>query len=148
MGVTFISNSGGAVKAGTIVLWYGTKAAIPDGWTYYSAAAGKFVLGATSASTSALGSADHTHTYSAKTGVEGSHNHSTAGVTFGAPINMTTPQYFAGATKNAEWADNYHTNHSKSIAVSTAPNHDHSMVTTGSASQTPSSFGLYYIKKA
>lgn len=146
MSFTFVSRKAGGSISGTIVLWYGTKATIPDGWEYYSAAAGKMVAGALTASTAALGDASHTHTYSAATGSAGSHNH-TVSMSIGAPINETVPGHYAGGTKNAEWADRYHTNHTQSLTVSTAPAHTHAMLVTGSAANLPPSFGLYFIRK-
>lgn len=146
MSFTFVSRKAGGSVSGTIVLWYGTKATIPDGWEYYSAAAGKMVAGALTASTAALGDASHTHTYSVATGSAGSHNH-TVSMSIGAPINETVPGHYAGGTKNEEWADRYHTNHTKSLTVSTAPAHTHAMLETGSAANLPPSFGLYFIRK-
>lgn len=146
MSFTFVSRKAGGSVSGTIVLWYGTKATIPDGWEYYSAAVGKLVAGALTASTTGLGDATHPHTYSAATGPAGSHNHSVS-MSIGAPINATVPGHFAGDTKNAEWADRYHTNHTKSLTVSTAPAHTHAMLETGSAANLPPSFGLYFIRK-
>jgi hypothetical protein len=149
MGVTFISNSGGAVKAGTIVLWFGAKADIPAGWAYYSAAAGKLVAGATTASTTAAGSATHTHAYSSNTGNEGAHTHSIT-LTIGQPINATLPNYFAPGEDNAYWAGRYHTNHSQSAAINPNPypNHAHALSVTGGSVHTPPVYGLYYIRKA
>lgn len=146
MSFTFISRSGSETASGTIVLWYGIKADIPAGWEYYSAAAGKMVAGALTASTAALGDASHTHTYSEATGSAGSHNH-TVSMSIGAPINETVPGHYAGGTKNEEWADRYHTNHSQSVNVSTAAAHAHSLQKTGTAANLPPSFGLYYIRK-
>ncbi len=146
MSTTFISRKGAKTASGTIVLWYGTKATIPVGWEYYSAAAGKMVAGALTASTAALGDASHTHTYSEATGSAGSHNH-TVSMSIGAPINETVPGHYDGGTKNAEWAGRYHTNHTKSLTVSTAPAHTHAMLVTGSAANLPLSFGLYFIRK-
>lgn len=147
MSFTFISRNGGGATSGTIVLWYGLKADIPSGWAYYSAAAGKMVMGATSANTTPLGDATHTHTYSAKTGNEGAHGHA-ASVTIGEPINATLPSYYEPAGDNASWADRYHTNHTQSISVSSdTVGHGHSMLETGSAANLPLSFGLYYIRK-
>ena len=146
MSFTFISRSGSETASGTIVLWYGTKATIPVGWEYYSAAVGKLIAGALTANTTALGDATHSHTYSAATGSAGSHNH-TVSMSIGAPINESVPGHYGGGTKNAEWADRYHSNHSQSLTVSTAEEHDHAMVTTGSAANLPPSFGLYFIRK-
>jgi len=146
MSFTFISRSGSETASGTIVLWYGTKTTIPDGWEYYSAAAGKMVAGALTPDTTPLGNATHDHTYSANTGDGGSHNHSVS-VSIGAPINETVPGHYAGGTKNEEWADRYHTNHSQSVNVSTAAAHAHSLQKTGTAANLPPSFGLYYIRK-
>ena len=146
MSFTFISRSGSETASGTIVLWYGTKTTIPDGWEYYSAAAGKMVAGALTASTAALGDASHTHTYSEATGSAGSHNH-TVSMSIGAPINATTPGHYGGGTTNAYWATKEHTNHSQSVNVSTAAAHAHSLQKTGTAANLPPSFGLYYIRK-
>jgi len=146
MSFTFVSRRGGGADTGVIVLWYGIKADIPDGWEYYSAAAGKLVAGALTASTTALGDATHTHTYSEATGSAGSHNH-TVSMSIGAPINESVPGHYADGTKNAEWADRYHTNHTQSLTVSTAPAHTHAMLETGSAANLPPSFGLYFIRK-
>lgn len=149
MGVTFISNSGGVVKAGTIVLWFGAKADIPAGWAYYSAAAGKLVAGATSASTTALGVTTHTHTYSANTGDEGAHTHSVS-LSQGQPINATIPGLFYQSSYDAIGAGRYHSNHPFSgVTVSNNTDHNHVMLTTGSSTNLlPPSFGLFYIRKA
>lgn len=145
MSFTFISRKSGSTKSGTIILWYGLKADIPPGWEYYSAAAGKLVLGATTASTTALGSSTHTHAYSSKTGVAGSHTHSFT-ATVEVPINVTVNGFYS-ATANKEWAERYHTNHTQSLTISTAPDHDHSLSTSGSGNHVPTRFGLYYIRK-
>lgn len=146
MGFTFISRKAGGSVTGTIVLWYGIKADIPAGWEYYSAAAGKLVAGALTASTTALGDATHPHTYSAETGSAGYHNH-TVSMSIGAPTNATTPGHYGGGTKNAEWAGRYHTNHTQSLTVSDADAHTHAMLETGEAANLPPSFGLYFIRK-
>jgi hypothetical protein len=146
MPATFISRKSGGTIAGTIVLWYGLKADIPVGWAYYSSAVGKLIMGATTANTTALGDATHTHAYPSKTGAAGSHGHSPT-ITIGEPINATTPSYYDPGDDNAYWAGRYHTNHTQSIAVSSAPDHDHSMSETGSAANLPISYGLYYIRK-
>lgn len=146
MSTTFISRKGAKTTSGTIVLWYGTKATIPVGWEYYSAAVGKLIAGALTANTTALGDATHSHTYSAATGSAGSHNH-TVSMSIGAPINESVPGHYGGGTKNAEWADRYHTNHTRSLTVSTAPAHTHAMLETGEAANLPLSFGLYFIRK-
>jgi len=146
MSFTFVSRRGGGADTGAIVLWYGIKADIPAGWEYYSAAAGKMVAGALTASTAALGDASHTHTYSEATGSAGSHNH-TVSMSIGAPINATTPGHHGGGTTNAYWATKEHTNHSQSVNVSTAAAHAHSLQKTGTAANLPPSFGLYYIRK-
>lgn len=146
MSFTFISRKAGGSASGTIVLWYGTKATIPDGWVYYSAAVGKLVAAALTPSTTALGNATHSHTYSAATGSAGSHGH-TISMSAGAPINETVPGHFAGGTPNKEWADRYHTNHTQSLTVNTAVTHAHSMQETGLEDNLPPSFGLYFIRK-
>lgn len=146
MSFTFVSRKAGGSVSGTIVLWYGIKADIPDGWEYYSAAAGKLVAGALTASTTALGDATHTHTYSVATGSAGSHNHSVS-MSIGAPINESVPGHYAGGTKSDEWADRYHTNHTQSLTVSTVDTHDHAMSETGGVANLPLSFGLYFIRK-
>ena len=146
MSTTFISRKSGGSESGTIVLWYGTKATIPDGWEYYSAAVGKLVAGALTASTAGLGDATHSHTYTNKTGTAGAHGH-TVSMSIGAPINETVPGHYAGGDKNAAWADRYHTNHTQSPTVSYATAHDHSLLETGGAANLPLSFGLYYIRK-
>jgi hypothetical protein len=146
MSTTFISRSGSETSSGTIVLWYGTKATIPAGWAYYSAAVGKLVAGALTPDTTPLGNATHDHTYSANTGQDGSHNHSVS-VSIGAPINATTPGHYGGGTTNAYWATKEHTNHNQSVNVSTAAAHAHSLQKTGTAANLPPSFGLYYIRK-
>lgn len=146
MGVTFISKTGGVTAIGTIVLWFGNKADIPIGWEYYSAAAGYWVKGATSANTTPQNITDHAHAYDDDTGPAGSHTHPYS-PTISQPINATTPGYYTGATKDEEWSDRYHTNHSKSITVSTAPDHIHDMLTTGVSPLRPPSVGLYYIRK-
>ena len=104
------------------------------------------VAGALTASTAALGDASHTHTYSEATGSAGSHNH-TVSMSIGAPINETVPGHYAGGTKNEEWADRYHTNHTQSLTVSTVDTHDHAMSETGGVANLPLSFGLYFIRK-
>lgn len=146
MSFTFVSRKAGGSVSGTIVLWYGIKADIPDGWEYYSAVAGKMVAGALTASTAALGDASHTHTYSVATGSAGSHNHSVS-MSIGTLINGSFPGHYAGSTKNAEWADRYHTNHTQSLTVSIAPEHTHAMLETGETANLPLSFGLYFIRK-
>lgn len=146
MSFTFVSRRGGGADTGTIVLWYGLKADIPAGWEYYSAAAGKLVAGALTANTTALGDATHSHPYSAATDSAGYHNH-TVSMSIGAPINESVPGHYASGTKNAEWADRYHTNHTQSLTVSYANAHNHSLSTTGSAANLPLSFGLYFIRK-
>lgn len=146
MSFTFVSRRGGGADSGAIVLWYGTKATIPDGWEYYSAAVGKLVAGALTANTTGLGDATHSHTYTNKTGTAGAHGH-TVSMSIGAPTNETTPGHYAGGTKNAEWADRYHTNHTKSLTVSNAAAHEHAMLETGEAANLPLSFGLYFIRK-
>ena len=146
MSTTFISRKGAKTTSGTIVLWYGTKATIPVGWEYYSAAVGKLIAGALTANTTPLGNATHPHTYSAKTGKAGSHNHAVS-MTIGQPINASLPGHFAGGTVNAWWAEKTHSSHTKSLTVSTAEEHDHAMVTTGNAANLPPSFGLYFIRK-
>lgn len=146
MSFTFVSRRGGGADTGVIVLWYGIYADIPDGWEYYSAAAGKLVAGALTASTTALGDATHPHTYSAATGSAGYHKHIATSVTVGAPTNMTRPSHFA-TTPNAEIAADNHTNHVKTVVPLYAAAHNHSLSTTGSATNLPLSFGLYFIRK-
>lgn len=146
MSTTFISRKSGSTESGAIVLWYGTKAAIPDGWVYYSEAVGKLVAGALTASTTALGDATHTHLYTNKTGTAGYHKH-TVSMSVSAPINMTRPGHFTGATKNAQIAADSHTNHAKTPVALYAAAHDHSLSETGSAANLPESFGLYFIRK-
>lgn len=138
--------SGGKSAIGTIILWYGNKADIPTGWTYYSAAAGYWVMGASSANTTPQNTTDHTHTYSDETGLAGSHSHSYT-LSISAPVNATTPGYFSGGDVTDYWADRNHTNHSQSITVSQDPDHSHPLLTTGSGSPKPPSVGLYYIKR-
>jgi len=146
MPATFISRKSGGTASGTIILWYGLKADIPTGWAHYSSAVGKLVMGSTIANTTPLGDVNHMHTYTGKTGVEGAHGHSPT-ITIGEPINATTPSYYDPGDDNAYWAGGYHTNHTQSIAVSSEPDHDHSMSETGSAANLPISYGLYYIRK-
>lgn len=148
MSFTFVSRRGGDADTGAIVLWYGLKADIPDGWEYYSAAAGMLVMGATTVNTTQVGTTTHTHSYSADTGLAGYHKHvlSDAGVTIGAPTNMVRPSHFA-TTPNAEIAADNHTNHVKTVVPLYAAAHDHSLSTTGSAANLPLSIGLYFIRK-
>lgn len=146
MSFTFISRSGSETASGTIVLWYGTKAAIPAGWAYYSAAAGMLVMGATSANTTPAGDSSHKHGYSANTGDAGSHSHtfstgigSPSGTWYTAPASSVTDKF---------WASNSHTNHSVTVTGNAAdPDHHHALLETGGASNLPPSFGLYYIRK-
>ena len=148
MSFTFVSRRGGGADTGVIVLWYGIKADIPDGWEYYSAAADMLVMGATTVNTTPVGTTTHTHSYSADTGLAGYHKHvlSDAGVTIGAPTNMVRPSHFA-TTPNAEIAADTHTNHVKTVVPLYAVAHDHSLLTTGSAANLPLSIGLYFIRK-
>lgn len=146
MSFTFVSRRGGGADTGVIVLWYGIKADIPDGWEYYSAAAGMLVMGATTANTTPVGTSTHTHTYSDQTVGAGYHKHIATSVTVGAPTNMTRPSYFA-TTPNAEIAADNHTNHVKTVVPLYAAAHNHSLSTTGSATNLPLSFGLYFIRK-
>jgi hypothetical protein len=148
MSFTFISRSGSGseTSSGTIVLWYGTKATIPNGWEYYSAAVGKLIAGALTPDTTPLGNATHDHSYSANTGQAGSHGH-TVSVSIGAPINTTTPGHYGGGATNAYWATKEHINHNQSVTVSTAAAHGHTLQKTGTAANLPPSFGLYYIRK-
>lgn len=146
MSFTFISRNGGGAESGTIVLWYGLKADIPAGWTYYAAAAGKLVAAALTPNTTALGDATHTHTYSAATADAGVHGH-TISLSIGQPINATLPAHYAGGTPNKNWSDRYHTNHSQAITVSNAVAHNHSLLETGASANLPLSFGLYFIRK-
>ena len=146
MSTTFISRKGGGTGSGIIVLWYGAKADIPVGWAYYAPAANKMVIGALVANASTFGDATHTHSYSQATGGSGSHTHAIS-VSIGQPINATVPGHYSGGTKNAEWADRYHTNHSSSVTVSLDSGHIHSLGNTGGAANIPPAFGLYFIRK-
>lgn len=145
MSFTFVSRRGGGADTGAIVLWYGLKADIPDGWEYYSAAAGMLVMGATTANAAPVGTSTHDHPYSAKTVGAGYHKH-TAVATVGAPTNMTRPSHFA-TTSNAEIAAYNHTNHVKTVVPLYANAHNHSLSTTGGAANLPLSVGLYFIRK-
>jgi len=73
MATTFISKLSSATPVGTIVLWYGSKASIPTGWSYYSAAAGYWIMGAAAANTTPQNTDDHDHIYDAQTGLAGGH---------------------------------------------------------------------------
>lgn len=146
MTTTFISRRAGDLTPGTIILWYGTKDAIPDGWAYYSAGVDKLIEGALVADTTPRGNATHKHAYTAKTGAAGVHTH-VISLIIGEPINATVPGHYAGGTINAYWAGRYHTNHTISVNVAEAPAHDHALSETGEAANLPASFGLYYIRK-
>jgi len=146
MSFIFISNAGGDIPVGTIILWYGTQASIPVGWSYYSSAAGKLVAGATVASTVVQGDATHKHAYSARTGNEGGHTHAVT-LSEGSPDGATVPGLYLGGSFNANGATVDHANHSKSVTVSTAADHSHALVDTGNAASLPQSVGLYYIRK-
>ena len=98
------------------------------------------------ANASTFGDATHTHSYSQATGGSGSHTHAIS-VSIGQPINATVPGHYSGGTKNAEWADRYHTNHSSSVTVSLDSGHIHSLGNTGGAANIPPAFGLYFIRK-
>lgn len=145
MGVTFISKIGGGAAIGTIVLWFGNKADIPIGWAYYSAAAGYWVKGATSANTTPQNTTDHIHTYSEKTGLAGEHEHAfsaSSGALSGGALVVAS-----GAAHNGDIAEDDHI-HSTSVSnVSTDPDHQHSMNSTLGQVTKPPSIGLFYIKR-
>lgn len=134
--------------SGSIILWFGVKASIPPGWSYYATAAGYWVMGAAAASASPLGSTNHTHEYSEDTGLEGEHLHSPS-LSIGQPINATLPGLYTGGTTTNDAANRYHSNHAiTGVSVSTDPDHAHALLDTGSASVLPLSKGLYYIKRS
>lgn len=146
-GVTFVSKTGTPVSIGTIILWYGTKAAIPVGWAYYSPAAGYWVKGAIAANATPQNTNDpHTHTYSNPAEAVADHNHSIE-LTAGTPKNAQNPGYYSGGTINAYWADRYHTHPAPTPTVSAAGGHSHPLSSTGNASVKPPSIGLFYIRK-
>lgn len=148
MATTFISKLGSATPIGTIVLWYGTKASIPAGWSYYSAAAGYWVKGAASANITPQNTQDHDHPYSAQTGLAGGHAGHGFTLSVGAATDGDTSGYTTAGTENNYWAQRLHSNHTIINKTEGAdPNHSHPLLTTGKANVKPASIGLFYIKK-
>jgi len=148
MATTFISKLGSATPIGTIVLWYGNKASIPTGWSYYSAAAGYWVKGAATANTTPQNTEDHDHIYDAQTGLAGGHAGHGFTLSVGAATDGDTSGYTTAGTENNYWAQRLHSNHTIINKTESAdPDHAHSLLTTGKANNKPVSIGLFYIKK-
>ena len=148
MGVTFVSSSGGDIPTGTIVLWYGMMATIPDGWTYYSSAAGYWVKGALSANVTPQNTTNHTHAYASKTGSGGAHN--THGFTVSSPSSSpsgNTVDTYAEGTWDYQGAMSTHTHATAVGTIGQNTGHDHSVSSTGGSSLIPVSVGLYFIKR-
>lgn len=149
MPTTFISNSSGDIPSGTILLWYGAKAAIPLGWSYYAEAAGYWVKGAISANTTPQNTADHSHTYSADTGSDGDHTHTPAAlsISVGAIVTNQVVTCYSAAEPNILWATSTHTHPTLSLTVSDDTGHQHDVLTTETQEIFPPSVGIYYIEK-
>lgn len=148
MSFTFISNAGGAAPLGSIILWYGTKAAIPVGWEYYSAAAGFWVIGATSANTTPQNNAGHTHGYTNPTGSGGIHTHTfTVGGTSSAANNVTTLEIYTQGTWDGKAARTNHTHGVSAGTIGSHAGHTHTLSASGLEAVAPLSIGIFYIKK-
>ena len=148
MSFTFVSNSGGSTPIGTIILWYGTKAAIPAGWAYYAQAAGLWVMGATSANTTPQNTSGHTHAYANPTGSGGDHTHSfTVGGTSSAANNSTTIEIYTEGTWDGGAAMTNHTHGVSAGTIGGHAGHTHALLTSGSTTIEPASVGIYYIRR-
>lgn len=145
MPVTFISNNG-SIPAGTIILWYGTKAAIPPGWAYYAEAAGYWVKGGTTVNTTPQNTAAHSHTYSADSGLAGAHNHAftvSASAATSAQVLKDDPLH---SDVTATMPTHGHTTVNVGT-IGTDPNHSHDILPSGATLLAPASVGIYYIKR-
>ena len=79
------------IPAGVTIIWTGTNASIPTGWTRVTALDGRYVKGASNGNGAGGtgGTATHTHTGSAHTHTMNTHTHS---LTFGASPNTGLSQ--------------------------------------------------------
>lgn len=146
MGVIMINNPGvnADVPSGSVVMWYGTDANIPSGWSRYTHTDDALVMGAASgqATTTKAGSSTHTHT-TPSTSTRAAHTHTIGGGETG----------FCGSrdhygTPNADSADADH-NHTKGTTTSgSGGGHSHTVPNTGSASTFPPFRKLYFIQSS
>lgn len=135
MGMIVIANPGskGEVPAGGIVLWYGTIAQIPDGWSRYGGADNALIMGAASgqATTTKAGADTHTHT-TPGTSTAPAHTHTIGG---GATGPSGSKDHYATANQHCATAG--HT-HSKGTASSeSGGEHAHTVSSTNAASSFP-----------
>jgi len=133
---------GGGLPTGTIILWYGTSANVPDGFEIYAPAKSRLIMGAADgeASTIQIGDLTHTHTMP-NTGTSGTHTH---GVSISTGTAEAVTAYLQTTGNNpASW------NHTHSLSATTGSKagHFHTTSNTGSASNLPTFRRLHYIQQ-
>jgi hypothetical protein len=86
------------VPSGTVVLWFGSAASIPAGWTKYAATVGRFVRGVPAGGTvGATGGNAATHVHKMGTALTGgSHTHGDVGFTSGANAAVSRKTFGGG----------------------------------------------------
>lgn len=138
------------IPTGTIIMWHGTAATIPDGWQKCDGTngtpdlQGKFVYGASASSDvdATGGATSHSHTLADVATNAVSHTHHASGNVSAASGG------FNGTVGNAVTvASASHTHSYGFTSGANTGSHDHSTPDTGNASILPPYSQLYYIMK-
>ena len=137
------------VPSGTVVLWFGSAASIPAGWTKYAATVGRFVRGVPAGE--AVGgtggnAATHVHTMgTALTG--GSHSHGDASFTSGG-ASLIVSRAYPIALANFAAPSHTHTG-TASLGAGGSHVHDPASANTGAPvgeTNPPYIKGIYIVK--
>lgn len=136
------------VPSGTVILWLGSAANIPAGWTKYTSAVGRFVRGTPAGqSAGATGGNAPTHTHnmdSVLTG--GAHTHGSVNFTY--VTNSSSAYRQAGSNVGVVGISHNHTA-SVELGSGGAHTHDFDGTTTGAPvgdANPPYKKGIYIVK--
>lgn len=135
------------VPSGTVILWLGSAASIPTGWTKYTSAVGRIARGTpTGQSAGATGGNAPTHTHnmgSVLTG--GAHTHGSVEFTY---VSSSVSAFRAGGLVSALSPGHSHTA-SVELGSGGAHTHDFDGTTTGAPvgdANPPYKKGIYIVK--
>lgn len=138
------------VPSGTVVLWMGSAATIPAGWTEYSATVGRFIRGVPAGqSVGATGGNASTHVHAMGTALTGGlHTHGSVDFTYGSVTATTGAETYQGITHFLGAPSHSHT---ASVSLSDGGAHVHNPASTNTGAPVgetnpPYVKGIYIIK--
>ena len=142
MKMIVVQNPAGiSIPVGGIAFWYGIAADVPSGWSIYTDANGRFVMGASVDGDLEVTGGNATHVHS-NTGLQNSgHGHSASHAAANYTSSGTAQCNVGGYTQ----AQNGHYHEGKSASVA-AESHPHTLADTGAASLLPLYVRLYLIE--